>query len=74
MSHPEQSSRYDEATHRVAQAFHERYEWWAPHFGYKTRDASAVPWEDVPEQNKMVMLATIQSLLDVGVIRHGGQS
>jgi ABC-type nitrate/sulfonate/bicarbonate transport system ATPase subunit len=41
----------------VAQAFHEAYERLAPSFGYKTREASAVPWEDVPEQNKNLMIA-----------------
>ena len=45
----------------MARRFHEAYERLAPSFGYKTREASAVPWEDVPEQNK----ALIQ---DVGIL------
>lgn len=58
----------------VAKSFHEAYERLAPSFGYKTRDESAVPWEQVPEQNKMLMIAvaeevskgmiTVQSLFD----------
>ena len=43
---------------RLAQAFHEAYEELAPRFGYKTRDASAVPWADVPKNNKELMIAT----------------
>lgn len=53
---------------QVAQAFHEAYERLAPDFGYKTREASAKPWADVPEQNKSLMIAVVQSLLDSGVI------
>lgn len=46
----------------VARAFHEAYERLAPGFGYKTRDASAVPWEDVPENNRALMVATVQQV------------
>lgn len=52
----------------VARAFHETYEELAPLHGYKTRDASAVPWEDVPEQNKALMINVAHHLLDGGVI------
>lgn len=55
----------------IAQAFHESYERQAPEFGYKTREASAVPWEDVPEDNKTLMIAVAQDLLDTGVIDPG---
>jgi hypothetical protein len=53
---------------RVAQAFHEAYEHHAPRFGYKTRQASAVPWEEVPASNKALMIATVQELFMRGVI------
>jgi hypothetical protein len=43
----------------LARTFHENYERLAPNYGYKTREASAVPWEDVPEQNKALMRATV---------------
>jgi hypothetical protein len=52
----------------VAQAFHESYERQAPEFGYKTREASAVPWRDVPMANKELMIAVAQDLLDQGVV------
>ncbi len=47
----------------LAQAFHEAYERLAPSFGYKTRDASAKPWRDVPEQNKALMIAVSAEML-----------
>jgi hypothetical protein len=53
---------------RIAQAFHEAYERLAPDHGYKTREASAVAWEDVPADNKNLMIATVRALIDQGVI------
>jgi len=41
----------------VARAFHETYERLAPSFSYETRKASAVPWEQVPENNRALMTA-----------------
>jgi hypothetical protein len=60
----------------VARAFHEAYERLAPEHGYVTREASAVPWEDVPAGNRGLMIAVAQSLIDEGHIcpvleRHG---
>lgn len=52
----------------IARAFHERYERLAPAHSYRTREASAVPWENVPENNKSLMVAVVRSLLDDGVI------
>lgn len=42
----------------IAQRFHETYERLAPDFGYRTREASAKPWADVPEGNRALMVAT----------------
>lgn len=47
----------------VAKLFHETYERLAPHFGYDTREATRVPWEQVPERNKRLMIATTAELL-----------
>jgi hypothetical protein len=41
----------------LARKFHEVYERLAPHYHYETRKASAVPWEDVPDNNKALMVA-----------------
>lgn len=46
----------------LARLFHEAYERLAPEFGYRTREASAVPWEDVPENNKRLMIATAEEV------------
>ena len=53
----------------IAKAFHETYETLAPRFDYKTREASAVPWEEVPEQNKQLMIAVVYNLLQDGIIK-----
>lgn len=53
----------DEEAEKLAQRFHETYERLAAGFGYKTRDESAVPWADVPEANKALMIATCTELL-----------
>lgn len=45
------------APETIAQLFHEAYERLAPSFSYETRKASAVPWSDVPAQNKALMIA-----------------
>jgi hypothetical protein len=47
----------------LARAFHETYERLAPRFGYETRRESAVPWEEVPENNKQLMIAVCAELL-----------
>jgi hypothetical protein len=47
----------------IAQAFHEAYERGAEYFGYKTRPESAVSWENVPENNKALMIATVRGVL-----------
>jgi hypothetical protein len=54
---------------KLARRFHETYERLAPDYGYKTREASAVPWEDVPFQNKRLMIAVAQELLDQPLAR-----
>lgn len=41
----------------VARLFHETYEKLAPTFGYETRKESAVAWDDVPENNRSLMIA-----------------
>jgi len=47
----------------LARMFHETYERLAPSFGYETRKDSAVPWEDVPEKNKKLMIAVAGEIL-----------
>lgn len=51
-----------DAAEIIAQRFHEAYERLAPSYGYRTREASAVPWEQVPEQNRALMIATVREV------------
>lgn len=51
----------------VARMFHETYERLAPRFGYATREASAVPWAKVPDQNKALMIAVADELIGRGL-------
>jgi hypothetical protein len=53
---------------RIAREFHAAYERLAPEHSYETREASAKPWDDVPAHNRALMVATVQDLLDRGVI------
>jgi hypothetical protein len=63
------STERDPRTEAIARRFHETYEQLAPNYGYTTRKSSAQPWEDVPEPNKSLMIATVAALLDEGTIR-----
>lgn len=70
MSAEERKQALDDVD-RIAHAFHDAYERLAPSHGYKTRDASAVPWEEVPENNANLMRAVVTELLDTGVVKVG---
>jgi hypothetical protein len=63
----EQSLLAVQAT-RIAKRFHERYERMAPRYGYETRAESAVPWEDLPDANKRLMIGVVKALLAEGTI------
>lgn len=53
---------------QIAEAFHDAYERRAPEHGYETREASRKPWEDVPENNRELMTAVVEELLENGII------
>lgn len=55
----------------IAAAFHEAYERLAPAHGYETRRESAVPWLDVSEQNRRLMIAVVDDLAARQIIRAG---
>ncbi len=59
----EQCEIYLKVSEELAKRFHETYERLAPDFGYKTREASAKPWKDVPEDNKQLMIAVCKEIL-----------
>lgn len=50
----------------LARLFHETYERLAPSCGYRTRERSAVPWADVPDDNKQLMVATAGEVIAAG--------
>ena len=52
----------------LAKAFHDVYERLAPEHNYETRKASAKPWNEVPENNRKLMVAVVSELLDQGAI------
>ncbi len=47
----------------LAEKFHALYEDFATDCGYKTRDESAVPWADVPDKNKKLMVRVCRAIL-----------
>lgn len=49
---------------KLAKFFHDTYEALAPQHGYETREASRKPWVEVPEQNKGLMVAVAQRVLE----------
>lgn len=56
----------------LARRFHATYERLAPDYGWETQESTrAKPWEEVPEHNRRLMLATIEALLDDGSIEVG---
>lgn len=57
----------------IARVFHDTYERLAPKYGYETRKDSAVPWEQVPEKNRRLMIAVVERLLSDSVIAVAGR-
>jgi hypothetical protein len=54
----------DATPEQVAQWFHESYEALAPQYSYETRKASAIPWEQVPQNNRELMIETARAVLE----------
>lgn len=65
MTVPEQAAEQATETRaeRIARRFHETYEELAPAHGYTTRKESAVPWGQVPGDNRRLMVATVLALM-----------
>jgi uncharacterized caspase-like protein len=49
----------------VAKLFHETYERLAPYYNYESRKETRVPWEQVPEQSKRLMIAVTTEVLSM---------
>jgi len=54
----------------LAQLFHETYERLAPAFGYRTREESAVPWDEVPDGNRSLMIAVAREVNEALAAEH----
>ena len=60
---PAASLTVEGAPEALAERFHDTYERLAPEHGYETRQESAVPWSDVPEPNRRLMIATVREVM-----------
>ena len=47
----------------LAKIFHSTYERLAPQYGHTTNRATAVPWDQMPEKQKQLMLAVCTEVL-----------
>jgi hypothetical protein len=56
---------------KIAERFHESYERHAPLVGYETREESRTDWENVPLENRTLMIAVAADLLKQGIIAPG---
>lgn len=53
----------------VARAFHEEYEHLAPLYGWTTQEASRVEWDDLPENQRKLMVHVVGDLIAMGYVR-----
>lgn len=52
---------------QIAEAFHNAYERLAPEHDYETR-ASRRTWQEIPENNRELMVSVVTELLENGII------
>lgn len=62
-AHFRRSTMYLPDAESVAKLFHETYERLAPYYSYETRIETRVPWEQVEERNKRLMIAVATEVL-----------
>lgn len=56
---------------RIARQFHEEYEHMAPAYGWETQEASRADWDDLPSNQRRLMVHVIGNLQAAGVISEG---
>lgn len=61
-------SRNERAGVTIARRFHEEYEHIAPMYGWTTQEASRVDWDDLPDNQRKLMVHVVANLLAAGVI------
>lgn len=47
----------------IARRFHDAYERLAPRFGWETQQRSRVEWDDLPEENRALMVAVVAEVV-----------
>jgi hypothetical protein len=52
----------------LARKFHEAYERLAPAHDYRAREESVVTWEELPSNNKKLMIAVCGELISEGIV------
>lgn len=52
----------------IARRFHETYERLAPRYGWETNHTTRTPFDDLPEGNRMLMIAVVRELLEEATI------
>jgi hypothetical protein len=52
------------AAEKIARAFHDEYEAFAAMHGWETQETTRTSFDDLPDENRRTMLATVQALLD----------
>jgi len=55
----------------IARSFHKEYEFLAPIYGWATQEASRVDWEDLPDNQRKLMVHVVGTLLAMGYITAG---
>lgn len=58
----------------IARRFHEEYERRASDHGWTTQERSRKAWENIPEENRSLMMAVVTALLingTIGMVRDG---
>lgn len=59
---------------RIARAWHEAFRKLSSQYGHRPRTESDRPWSAVPENQRMLMMATVRELVAVGMIEPGNPS
>jgi hypothetical protein len=67
----EERSRFDVQAEAIARSVHVLYEKYAPEFGWNTHRESRGSWEEVPPENKALMIAVVKKLMIDDIIQPG---
>jgi hypothetical protein len=64
--------RAEEIAEQIARRFHETYERLGPSFGWQTQESARdKDFDELPDSNRALMIATVTTLLEGGAIEPG---